>query len=321
MAIRPWRRTRSRDAETRRDDRLRAARLLELRSRRQATGLFAGHYASAFRGGGMVFEESRPYVPGDDVRRMDWNAMARTGLPFVKHHHEERNRTVQILLDTSASMAFRSGRDSLAHVGARVAALLVAVAARAGDRVGLVTSGDGTGGAIAPARGPAHAWRIVETVTRTADRPHGGDGFEAAIERTAGSLPADAVVFLISDFRAARRARPEAPPVAGTLAGLGARSDLVCVVLEDPRDRALPDAGRVRIADPERPGRTLLLDTGDRRVRARYAEQARARRRALERDLHRAGSDVVWLPADHDPLRVLARAFQERAARLGVAPA
>jgi len=269
----------------------------------------------------MVFEESRPYVPGDDVRRMDWNAMARTGLPFVKHHHEERDRTVQILLDTSASMAFRSGRESLARVGARVAALLVAVAARAGDRVGLVTSGDGSGGTIAPARGRAHAWRIVEAVARAAERPRGGDGFEAAIAWAESSLPADAVVFLISDFRAARPPRPGAPPVTGALAGLGARRDRVCVVIEDPRDRALPDAGRIRIADPERPGRTLLLDTGDRRIRARYAEQARARRRALERDLRRAGSDVVWMPADHDPLRVLARAFLERAARLGVAPA
>jgi uncharacterized protein (DUF58 family) len=252
---------------------------------------------------------------------MDWNAMARTGLPFVKHHHEERNRTVQIVLDTSASMAFRSGRESLAGVAARVAGLLVAVAARAGDRVGLVTSGDATSGFIAPARGPAHAWRIARAVARAAERPAGEDGFEAAIERAAAALPADAVVFLISDFRTGREPRPGAPAAAGTLAALGARGDLVSVVLEDPRDRSLPDAGRVRIADPERPDRTLLLDTGDRRVRARYAEQARTRRRTLERALHRAGSDVVWLPADHDPLRVLARAFQERAARLGVAPA
>jgi uncharacterized protein (DUF58 family) len=302
-------------AEAIREAVLRSARIGVVRSRREARGPLVGEYASAFRSGGMVFEESRPYVPGDDVRRMDWNAMARSGLPWVKHYREERDRAVSVLLDTSASMAFASRGPSLAELGARVAALLVAVAARAGDRVRLLTSEDAA--ATPFARGTAGAWRIIEALARRAAEPGGRAGFESVIERAGRGAHPDAIVFVVSDFRPAGGAGAPAPTLPAALAGLAKRSDVISVVLDDPLSRALPAAGRVRIADPEAPTRTRVLDTGDSRVRSRYAALARERARALERGLRRHGSDVVWLRTDRDPLPALAHFFRVRAAHVG----
>jgi len=128
-------------------------------------------------------------------------------------------------------------------------------------------------------------------------------------------------VFLISDFRPTADVDGARRSLAPAIGRLAARRDIVSIVVTDPRDRTLPDVGRIRIGDPERPTRTRVLDTHDPDVRVRYAAAARQRAHALERDLRRAGSDVVWLPTDHDPLRVLARFFYERAARVGVSPA
>ena len=116
----------------------RAARLLVVRSRREATGLFAGNYVSAFRGGGLEFEESRPYAPGDDVRSIDWNATARHGETFVKQFREERDQTLHFALDVSGSMRFSSAGPSKAVTAAHALALLASAASRAGDRIGLV---------------------------------------------------------------------------------------------------------------------------------------------------------------------------------------
>ncbi len=143
------------------EDLSRAARLLVVRSRREATGLFAGNYVSAFRGGGLEFDESRPYVPGDDVRSIDWNATARNGEPYVKRFREERDRTLLLALDVSASMRFGSAGRAMAATAAHAAALLAVAAGRAGDRVGLVAFDASVRTALPPARGDAHVWSLI----------------------------------------------------------------------------------------------------------------------------------------------------------------
>ena len=137
----------------------RAVRLLRLRGRREAAGLFSGSSISPFRGAGLEFEESRPYVPGDDVSSLDWSATARTGQLFVKRHREERSHTLIFALDVSQSMAFRTGSTSKAALAARTIALLTAAAGRAGDRVGLVSFDGAVRECIAPGRGGAHGVR------------------------------------------------------------------------------------------------------------------------------------------------------------------
>jgi len=322
MAIRfPSRLRRKDEPDTRRGDWLRAARILTLRSRREASGPLTGQYASAFRGGGMVFEESRPYVPGDDVRRMDWNAMARTGQPWVKHFHEERDRTVEIVLDVSASMAFRAGTTNPAHVAAHVAALLAAAGIRAGDRIGIVMVDESAKRVLRPARGPAHVGRVVEAVSRGAADARGGADVDAGLEVLEREPETGRIVFVISDFRPASTRLASTVDAPRRLAGLAARNELVCIVIEDPRDGALPDVGPFRITDPERPGATWLVASGDRATRTRYAARGLERRRALERALRHAGSDVVFVRTDRDPLHGLVQFFGQRTAQTRTRPA
>jgi uncharacterized protein (DUF58 family) len=286
----------------------REARLLAIRSRRQAGELFAGAYASAFRGGGMEFEDSRPYVPGDDVRSLDWNATARTGEPHVKRFREERDRSVVVVVDTSASMGFTSGIRSKAQTAARAAALLVAAAGYAGDKVGLLAFADAIHSEVLPGRGPAHTWAALRAAAAAGQDPRGATHAGPALERALHLASRRTVLFVVSDFR-------DASFLGGPLAAACNRHDVVAVAVEDPRERALPAAGTVRVRDPEQPGASFVLATGSARVRALYSAAAAVRRRALARRLRGAGADLLHLSTDEDPLRALSRFFRARAAR------
>jgi len=294
----------------------RAARLLVVRSRREATGLFAGEYASAFRGAGLEFEESRPYAPGDDVRSIDWSATARHGETYVKRFREERDRTLLFALDVSASMRFGTGGRSKADTAAHALALVVAAAGRAGDRVGLVCFDDRVREAIPVARGAAHGWRVVRTAVAAAAAADGATRLGAGLRALRAQTRRRGVVFVLSDFRdAASPGAAAAPALRETLADLARRHDVVSAVLLDPRELELPRVGPVRLADPEAPGRSFVLDTRSRRKRRRYLSACAQRRRDLAAELRRAGCDVLWLRTDRDPLHALARLLRERAAR------
>jgi uncharacterized protein (DUF58 family) len=291
---------------------LRAARLLVVRSRRQATGLFAGNYASAFRGGGLEFDESRPYVPGDDVRSIDWNATARHGETYVKQFREERDQTLVFALDASASMRGGSAGASLAGVAAQALALLSAAAGRAGDSVGLVAFDAVPRAQVPAARGVAHGARVVHTALACAAAADGTTDLAAGLRAVrALARSRHAVIVLLSDFR-----DDAGGSAAGEeLARLARRHDVVAGVLVDALELALPRAGRICIADPEAPDQTFVLDTGSRRQRATYLAACAERRARLLAWLRRAGADPVWLRGDRSPLHPLGRFFRERAAR------
>ncbi|MGH0037319.1 MAG: DUF58 domain-containing protein [Myxococcota bacterium] len=300
-------------------DLARAARLLEVRTRREATGLFAGAYTTAFRGGGMEFHESQPYVPGDDVRALDWNAMARTGEPFVKRFREERDQTLLLGLDTSASMALAARGEARHRVAAHAAALLAAAAGQAGDRVGLVTFGDAVREGTPPGRGASHTWRLIRDAARASEAPRGSTRLAAGLEALLERSDARAVCVVLSDFRdsadpdGARRGEGW----RAALAALAGRHEVVSIVLYDPGEAALPGVGLVRMEDPERPGRVCVLDSGRPAVRARYRRAWAARSQALESTLRSQGSDVLWMRTDRDPLHTLMHYFHRRAARSG----
>jgi uncharacterized protein (DUF58 family) len=220
----------------------RAARILAIRSRREATGLFAGSYASAIRGGGMEFEESRPYVPGDDIRSIDWNALSRTGEAYVKCYREERDRHVVLAMDTSASMAFASTGKSLATVAARTACLLAAAAGRAGDRIGFMAFDDQMRVHLPEDAGAAHTWRVIREAAAQARRTDSGTNLKIAVEALTHHLQHRSVVFLLSDFRFNASHRGETSPIRH-LSTLAKRHDVVSVVLHDPRVEELPAVG------------------------------------------------------------------------------
>jgi uncharacterized protein (DUF58 family) len=291
--------------------------VLWVRSRRVAAGLAAGGYATAFRGAGMEFDESRPYVPGDDVRHFDWNATARTGEPFVKRFREERDQTLILLLDVSASMGFTSGDRTKAELAAHASALLAAAAGRVGDRVGLVAFGDGVVRELRPRRGDAHVFALVRSAVEVAHRPAGGTSLAAAFARLPALAGHRAIVVVLSDFRdeaLAGSARPGGPRARWV--ATARHHDLVAMLVHDPREEELPACGPLHLADPEVPGRDLVIDSGSERARALYRTACRVRRRALERRLRADGADVLWLRTDRDPLSALVRFFHDHVGRV-----
>lgn len=307
-----------------------AARILAIRTRREASGIFAGSYASAFRGGGMEFDESRPYFPGDDVRSLDWNAMARTGEPFVKRFREERDLLLWLALDVSASMNFRTAEHSKAQAAAHAAALLAAAAGQAGDQIGFVAFDEAIRCQIPAARGPLHTWRVIQAAATTAETPASGTRLSVVLEDLLTRSKHRSVSVILSDFRdpalllsdplsgrGLDRASRGRASTAARLVALGQGHDLVSIALYDPREETLPRAGLLRLVDPERPGRTLLLNSNSQRARTRYERACRARRRTLERILRGANSDVLWLRTDRDPLRALMHFFRQRASTGG----
>jgi uncharacterized protein (DUF58 family) len=283
----------------------RAARLLWVRSRRAATGWLVGGQTSPFRGGGVEFEELRPYAPGDDVRWIDWNATARSGAPWVKRFREERAHTVLVALDVSASMAFGSVGHRKLDAAAEAAAAVLAAAGQAGDRVGFLAFADRVRIDLPPARGDTHRWRMMRAVAEAAVRPDGATDLGLAVDWALRRARRRAIVVLVSDFRDPRLD-------GGLLGRLGVRHDLVSVVVDDPRERALVAAGTVRLTDPEGGGGGVM-GTGA-RGRARYAAAVEAHRRALRRRLRADGSDLLWLPSEGDPLRALVGFFRTRSA-------
>jgi uncharacterized protein (DUF58 family) len=285
----------------------RATRILAVRSRREAAGVLVGHWASAFRGGGVEFEESRPYAPGDDVRAIDWNATARTGVPWVKHFREERSCPVLIALDASASMAFGTTGRTKAQAAAHAAALLATAAAGAGDPVGFIAFADAVRSEVAPGRGDAHTWRVIRAAAASAEAPHGSTDFGVASGWLRAHARRRSLVIVLSDFRSADVEAAGRRP----LAVVARRHDLVAAGIEDPRELDLVAAGGIRIADAESGGRPLLLATGRKRREA-YAAAARARRSAVVRRLRDDGADFVWLATGDDPLRALVRFFRTR---------
>lgn len=292
----------------------RAARLLAVRCHREATGLFAGNYASAFRGGGLEFEESRPYVAGDDVRTIDWIATARSGEPFVKRFREERNQTLLFGLDVSASMRFGSAGSSKASTAAHALALLAAAAGRAGDRTGLVVFSENARATVPIGRGLAHTWRLIRGALDAAARPEGGTDLGAGVRVLRRSTRRRRTVILLSDFRDAHRG-PAGAGLRWALAGLAQRCDVIACVLVDPREESLPRAGRIRVMDPETPGPSSVLDTSRRRVRLAYRAACAARRQQLDRELRECGIESVWLHTDRSPLHALGHFFHDRTIR------
>jgi uncharacterized protein (DUF58 family) len=313
----------------------RAARVLALRSRLEATGLFAGNYRSAFRGGGLEYEESRPYAPGDDVRWLDARASARTGVAYVKIFREERDRSLLLGLDVSGSMGFGKAAERprsepeasegsplqgwagapKAATAAHALALLASAAGRAGDRIGMVAFDDRVREETPLARGRGQGARLIRLAARSAAQSRGPTDLTAALRALRRRAQRRAIVVLISDFRDPALLGGDPGPLRRELAALARNHDLVAAVVVDPREQALVAAGGVRVRDAERGGRALLLETGSARARKAFAAEAARWRAQLAGDLRRAGADCVWLRSDRSPFFALARFFQERAGR------
>jgi uncharacterized protein (DUF58 family) len=295
---------------------VRRVRRIEIATRRAVEDRLSGQYHSVFKGRGMVFSEVRPYAPGDEVRSIDWNVSARTGQLHVKRFVEERELTVMILCDVSASADFGSRARTKAEVQAEIAALLAFSAVANGDRVGLVLFTDRVERFVPPRKGRKHALRIVSEVLQ--HRPEGrGTAIGAALELLRRALRRRTVAFLLSDFLEPARPPEGELPFERPLRIAARKHDVVPVRLEDALEAELPAAGLAWIEDPET-GAVARVDLSDAGVRARFAAAAREEDQRIRRLFARLDLDHVAVRANEaDHVRPLLAFFRARARRLG----
>jgi len=288
-------------------------RRLEIRTRRLVTDSLVGEYHSVFKGRGMDFDEVREYVPGDEVRTIDWNVTARAGRPFVKKYTEERELTILLVVDISASGNFGSGSQSKRELAGEVASLLALSAIRNSDKVGLLLYTDRIEEYIPPAKGRRHVLRLVREIIYHRPRGRGTDSVKA-LEVASHVLHRRAVVFLISDFQSNRDAAQSRTDLRRAMRQTNRRHDLISVHIEDPRERILPDVGMLSLEDAET-GELIELDTADSNVRRLFSEQAIGRVERLVSDLRSEGVDTLQLKTDAPYLPALQRFFKSRGRR------
>jgi uncharacterized protein (DUF58 family) len=283
-------------------------RALDLSVGRRMEGLLAGDYRSAMHGDGTELVQVRPYVPGDDVRRIDWNVTARTGEPHVRVHLAERVLVTWLLLDTSPSMQFGTADRRKADVAEGVAIAVGHVATRRGNRLGLVTFGDAKPRGTPPRQGRVALIGLLAALREEPD----GDGrvgatsLGAALTRAGTLARQRAVVVVVSDFRGPLDWRRPLLELAG-------RHEVVAVEIRDPAEQELPNAGALWLVDPET-GTQVRVDTRSAKLRARFAAAAAAERASVAGTLSSAGARHVVLSTSGDWLRSLA-VFLRRGAR------
>ena len=257
---------------------LKKVRQIEIRTNRIVDSLTGGAYHSAFKGQGMEFEEVREYLPGDEIRTIDWNVTARTGSPFVKLYREERELTVIILVDVSPSEKFGTRGQQKNELAAEFSALISFSAIRNNDKVGLVLFTDRVEKFIPPKKGKKHVLRVIRELLTHEPQSRGTDISEA-LRFLASVQSRRATVFLISDFIA--------EDFEKTLSAVKSRHDVIAVRTSDPRETALPDVGLVALEDAET-GEVVVVDSRSARIRRLFENRAmedRSRQDSLLRSL------------------------------------
>jgi uncharacterized protein (DUF58 family) len=288
---------------------LKKVRQIEIRTNREVTDVLGGQYHSVFKGHGMEFEEVREYLPGDEVRSIDWNVTARFGHPYIKKFKEERELTVMLIVDVSASGQFGSVRQTKNELAAELAAVLAFSAIRNNDKVGLIMFTDQIEKYVPPKKGRHHVLRVIREIL--AFQPKGrGTNLKAALDYLNHVQSRRAVTFVLSDFQL-----PDEEAVRKKLRVASKRHDVVALSLRDPREEELPAVGLLELRDAETDERALV-DTFDRNVREQFALKSRLRLEALRRMLRSASVDHVEIRCETDYMLPLIKFFKMRERRI-----
>ena len=285
---------------------LKKIRTLEIKTKGLVETVFAGDYHSVFKGRGMNFEDVREYQPGDEIRAIDWNVTARLGTAFVKKFTEERELTVMLIVDVSASGNFGSAAQSKRELAAEVACLLAFSAIRNNDKVGLILFTDRVELFIPPKKGRSHTLRLIREILFFEPIGRGTDP-ALALDYLNKIVTRRAVVFFISDF--------QAPDFSHTLAVSGRRHDFIAVQIQDEREQVLPNVGIITLEDAET-GEQIEINTADRMTRARFNDLADEKDRELARTLRRNNIDTITLRTSEDYLPALRSFFKLRGRRV-----
>jgi uncharacterized protein (DUF58 family) len=318
---------------------LATVRRVEVKTNRLVNDMMVGAYLSHFKGRGMDFEELREYIPGDEVRDIDWNVTYRMGRPFVRRYREERELALLLAVDVSASSAFGSLRRTKREFAAEVAGTLAVSATRSSDKVGLLLFSDQVELYLPPRKGRRHILRLIREMLFFKPK-HTGTNIPAGLAFLNHVLHRRSIVFLLTDFlhsfggaptgmSALRPAGNADIPVGkqpvGNQSGIGrdalqevgltnARHDLVCLHLHDPRESILPPAGLLTVEDAET-GELVELDSSRGAVRYKFAATNAERLAELDRALRRAGVDTLRFSTAEDFAQTLQRFFETRRGR------
>jgi uncharacterized protein (DUF58 family) len=293
-------------AKSRRSD----MRQLEIRTRRMVDDTMAGAYHSVFKGRGMDFDEVREYSPGDEVRTIDWNVTARAGRTFVKKFVEERELTLFLVVDVSASGNFGSGALAKRDLAAEVASVLAFSAIRNSDKVGLILYTDRIERYLPPKKGRRHVLRVVRDILYHEPAGIGTDTVKT-LDVVNQLLKRRAVVFLISDFQARGDSDTLRAQLRRAVRQTNRRHDLIAIHIEDPREKELPNVGIIALEDAET-GEIIELNTARAVVRKRFNELSLERDVRLKSDLRAEGVDLVQLRTDKPYIPPLQRFFKSR---------
>jgi len=297
---------------------LESVRRIEVRTNRLVNDMMVGAYLSHFKGRGMDFEELREYIPGDEVRDIDWNVTYRMGRPFVKRYREERELAMVLAVDISSSSAFGSLRRSKREFAAEIAGTLAISATRSSDKVALLLFSDQVELFLPPRKGRRHILRIIREML--GHRPkHRGTNIPGALAFLNRVLHRRSIVFLLTDFLHSfgPNSAQEAQHPRDALQEIGltnARHDVVCIHLHDPRENVFPPAGLVTIEDAET-GELLELDSSRAAVREKFARTNAERLAELDRSFRRAGVDTLSFSTTEEFAQTLQRFFETRRGR------
>ena len=285
-------------------------RELEISTRRMVDDSMAGAYHSVFKGRGMDFDEVREYSPGDEVRTIDWNVTARAGRTFVKKFTEERELTIFLVVDISASGNFGSGTMAKRDLAAQVASVLAFSAIRNSDKVGLILYTDRIERYLPPKKGRRHVLRVVRDILYHEPQGIGTDTVKT-LDVVNHVLHRRAVVFLISDFQMGGDPNAARAQLRRAVRQTNRRHDLIAIHIEDPREKELPDVGIIALEDAET-GEIIELNTARAVVRKRFNELSLERDVRLKSDLRAEGIDLVQLRTDKPYIPPLQRFFKSR---------
>ncbi len=283
---------------------LKRVRKIEIKTRGLSKNIFAGEYHSAFKGRGMTFSEVREYQYGDDIRNIDWNVTARHNRPYVKIFEEERELTVMLMIDVSASRNFGTISKLKKNQITEIAAVLAFSAIQNNDKIGVIFFSDKIEKFIPPKKGRTHILHIIRELIDFYPEDKQTD-IEQALEYMTNSIKKRCTCFVISDFI-------DEHDFAHALAIANRKHDVVALRVYDPRENQLPPVGMMYLRDAET-GEQMWVDTSDKKLREAYEKYAFVREKELDAIFKRSGVDVANIRSDEDYVRALITLFRKRA--------
>lgn len=286
---------------------LKKVRKIEIKTRGLSQNIFAGEYHTAFKGRGVVFSEVREYMPGDDVRDIDWNVTARQNKPYVKVYEEDRELTVMLLIDVSGSEKFGAVGSPKREIMAEIAATLAFSSIQNNDKVGVIFFSDKVEKFIPPKKGKSHILLIIREIIDFQPE-NNGTNIDVALEFMTNALKKRCNAFLLSDFI-------DSHDFYKSMSVANKKHELAAIQVFDERDAKLPDVGLIFMSDME-DGRTKWVDTSSLAVRKEYEKSWYVNQQKLAVTTSRCGVDYVSIRTDEDYVKGLLGMFKRRATRL-----